>query len=41
MLIEWSLITSKSDATVFDTLKEAENVVEYLSLTGLYVTEDK
>lgn len=41
MVIEWSLITSKSDATVFDTLKEAENVVEYLSLTGLYVTEDK
>lgn len=41
MVTEWSLITSKSDATVFDTLKEAENVVEYLSLTGLYVTEDK
>lgn len=41
MVTEWSLITSKSDAAVFDTLKEAENVVEYLSLTGLYVTEDK
>lgn len=41
MVIEWSLITSKSDATVFNTLKEAENVVKYLSLTGLYVTEDK
>lgn len=41
MVTDWSLITPKSDATVFDTLKEAENVVEYLSLTGLYVTEDK
>lgn len=41
MVTGWSLITSKPDATVFDTLKEAENVVEYLSLTGLYVTEDK
>lgn len=41
MVTDWSLITSKSDATVFDTLKEAENVVEYLSLTSLYVIEDK
>ena len=41
MVAGWSLITPKSDATVFNTLKEAESVVEYLSLTGLYVAEDR
>lgn len=40
-LDDWSLVTSKSEAREFNTLKDAERVVELLSLTGLYVTEDK
>ncbi|AFF27995.1 hypothetical protein phiYS61_37 [Weissella phage phiYS61] len=38
---DWSLVTSKSEAREFDTLKNAERVVKILGLTGLYVTEDK
>lgn len=38
---DWSLVTSKSEAREFDTLKNAERVVKILGLTGLYVTGDK
>lgn len=38
---DWSLVTSKSEAREFDTLKNAERVVKILGLTGLYVMEDK
>lgn len=37
----WSLVTSKSEAREFDTLKEAERIVKILGLNGLYITEDK
>ena len=37
----WSLVTSKSEAREFDTLENAERVVNILGLNGLYITEDK
>ncbi len=37
----WSLVTSKSEASEFDTLESAERVVKIFGLNGLYITEDK
>lgn len=37
----WSLVTSKSEAREFDTLKDAERIVKILGLNGLYITEGK